>query len=38
MNAVYKEFFKGDYPARTTVGAQLMNMAVEIECIVRLPA
>ena len=36
MNAVYKEFFQGDYPARTTVGAQLMNMQVEIECIVRL--
>jgi 2-iminobutanoate/2-iminopropanoate deaminase len=38
MNAVYKEFFPGDYPARTTVGAQLMNMLVEIECIVRLDA
>jgi len=38
MNAVYKEFFTGDYPARTTVGAQLMNMLVEIECVVRLPA
>jgi len=36
MNAVYKEFFQGDYPARTTVGAQLMNMLVEIECVVRL--
>jgi 2-iminobutanoate/2-iminopropanoate deaminase len=38
MNAVYKEFFRGDYPARTTVGAQLMNMLVEIECVVRLDA
>jgi 2-iminobutanoate/2-iminopropanoate deaminase len=38
MNAVYKEFFQGDYPARTTVGAQLMNMLVEIECVVRLDA
>jgi 2-iminobutanoate/2-iminopropanoate deaminase len=38
MNAVYKEFFTGDYPARTTVGVQLMNMLVEIECIVRLDA
>jgi 2-iminobutanoate/2-iminopropanoate deaminase len=38
MNAVYKEFFDGDYPARTTVGAQLLNMQVEIECVVRLPA
>ena len=36
MNAVYKEFFGGDYPARATVGVQLMNMQVEIECIVRL--
>ena len=36
MNAVYKEFFVGDYPTRTTVGAQLMNMLVEIECVVRL--
>jgi 2-iminobutanoate/2-iminopropanoate deaminase len=38
MNAVYKEFFDGEYPARTTVGAQLLNMQVEIECVVRLPA
>jgi 2-iminobutanoate/2-iminopropanoate deaminase len=36
MNAVYQEFFRGDYPARTTVGAQLLNMQVEIECVVRL--
>ena len=36
MNKVYTEFFTGDHPARTTVGAQLMNMAVEIECVVRL--
>lgn len=36
MNAVYKEFFKDACPARTTVGAQLLNMAVEIECVVRL--
>ena len=38
MNAVYQEFFQGDYPARTTVGAQLLNMQVEIECVVRLDA
>ena len=38
MNAVYQEFFRGDYPARTTVGAQLLNMQVEIECVVRLDA
>lgn len=38
MNKVYTTFFTGEYPARTTVGAQLMNMAVEIECVVRLNA
>lgn len=38
MNAVYKEFFADDHPARTTVGAQLMNMQVEIECVVCLGA
>lgn len=36
MNKVYVEFFGEDAPARTTIGAQLLNMAVEIECIVRL--
>jgi 2-iminobutanoate/2-iminopropanoate deaminase len=36
MNGVYQEFFTGDHPARTTVGAQLLNMQVEIECVVRL--
>jgi reactive intermediate/imine deaminase len=38
MNKVYTTFFTEEYPARTTVGAQLMNMAVEIECVVRLNA
>lgn len=38
MNKVYIEFFPGEHPARTTVGAQLMNMAVEIECVVRMGA
>lgn len=38
MNKVYGEFFGDTAPARATIGAQLLNMAVEIECVVRLPA
>ena len=33
MNAVYREFFSDDPPARTTVGAQLPKIKVEIDCI-----
>ena len=36
MNAVYKEFFAEDPPARTTVGAQLPKIKVEIDCIARV--
>jgi 2-iminobutanoate/2-iminopropanoate deaminase len=36
MNAVYREFFPQDQPARTTVGAQLPKIKVEIDCIARL--
>jgi 2-iminobutanoate/2-iminopropanoate deaminase len=36
MNAVYKEFFPDDPPARTTVGAQLLKIKVEIDCIARV--
>ena len=36
MNAVYKEFFTEDPPARTTVGAQLPRIKVEIDCIARV--
>lgn len=36
MNKVYAEYFAGHAPARATIGAQLLNMAVEIECVVRL--
>jgi len=36
MNAVYKEFFPQDPPARTTVGAQLPKIKVEIDCIARV--
>ncbi len=35
MNAVYREFFPNDPPARTTCGVQLSaGMKIEIECIV----
>jgi len=37
MNEVYKEFFPENPPARTTVGAQLPQIKIEIDCIARLP-
>jgi len=33
MNEVYREFFPEAPPARTTVGAQLPKIKVEIDCI-----
>lgn len=36
MNEVYREFFPDDPPARTTVGAQLGKIKVEIDCVARL--
>jgi 2-iminobutanoate/2-iminopropanoate deaminase len=36
MNAVYRECFPEDPPARTTVGAQLPKIKVEIDCIARV--
>ena len=36
MNAVYEEFFGTHKPARTTVGSQLLNIDVEIDCVVVL--
>src|ERR687885_2167661 len=33
FNEVYKEFFQDDPPARTTVGATLLGMLVEVDCI-----
>jgi 2-iminobutanoate/2-iminopropanoate deaminase len=36
MNAVYSEFFPENPPARTTVGAQLPRIKVEIDCIARV--
>jgi 2-iminobutanoate/2-iminopropanoate deaminase len=38
MNDVYKEFFPEDPPARTTVGAQLPRIKIEIDCIARVSA
>ncbi len=37
MNEVYRKFFPDDPPARTTVGAQLPKIRIEIDCIARLP-
>ena len=36
MNKVYAEFFPKDPPARTTVGADLPKIKVEIDCIARV--
>ena len=33
MNAVYREFFGEHKPARTTIGARLLDIDVEIECV-----
>ena len=35
-DAVYREFFPADAPARTTVGAQLVGIQVEIDCVAAL--
>jgi len=37
MNDVFAEFFNEPYPARATVGVQLIGFQVEMECIARLP-
>lgn len=36
MNEVFEEFFPDGPPARTTMGAQLPKVKVEIDCIARL--
>jgi 2-iminobutanoate/2-iminopropanoate deaminase len=33
FNEVYKEFFARDQPARTTVGADLLGILVEVDCV-----
>jgi 2-iminobutanoate/2-iminopropanoate deaminase len=37
MNAVYESTFPAPLPARTTVGAQLPGIKVEIDCVAVLP-
>jgi 2-iminobutanoate/2-iminopropanoate deaminase len=37
MNAVYAETFPQPLPARTTVGAVLRGIKVEIDCVAVLP-
>ena len=37
MNEVYKTFFKEPYPARTTVGAGLGRMMIEVDCVALVP-
>lgn len=36
MNQVYEKFWGSHPPARTTIGCQLLNMDVEIDCIVAI--
>lgn len=36
MNAAYAAFFPANLPARTTIGCQLLNIDVEIDCVVRV--
>ena len=36
FNEVYREFFRNDPPARTTVGAALLGFLVEIDCVAQL--
>jgi 2-iminobutanoate/2-iminopropanoate deaminase len=36
FNEVYREFFTGEYPVRTTIGAQLLGIMIEIDCIAAL--
>lgn len=36
MNAAYNEFFRDHTPARTTIGAGLLSIDVEIDCVAQL--
>ena len=38
MNAVYRDLFRGPYPSRTTVGADLRGILVEISAVAWKPA
>jgi 2-iminobutanoate/2-iminopropanoate deaminase len=37
FNEVYKQYFSEPYPARTTVGATLSRIAIEVDCIAVVP-
>jgi len=37
MNGVYCRYFPSNRPVRTTVGAQLLDIDVEIDCIASMP-
>ncbi|MCZ0941417.1 MAG: Rid family detoxifying hydrolase [Caldilineaceae bacterium] len=37
MNEVYKQYVTKPYPARTTVGCQLPNIMLEVDCIAVVP-
>lgn len=37
MNEVYQTYLTKPYPARTTVGAQLPGILIEVDCIAVLP-
>ena len=36
FNSVYKEFFRHDLPARTTVATALLGILVEVDCVARV--
>jgi 2-iminobutanoate/2-iminopropanoate deaminase len=36
FNEVYREFFRHDPPARTTVGVALLGFLVEVDCVAQL--
>ena len=38
MNAIYRTFAVEPYPARTTVGAALGPIAIEVDCVAVVPA
>jgi acetolactate synthase I/II/III large subunit len=38
MNAVYLEFFPANFPARTTVGSELLeHISIEVDCVAVIP-
>jgi 2-iminobutanoate/2-iminopropanoate deaminase len=38
MNEAYAQFFPEHRPVRTTIGCQLLDIDVEIDCVVRIPS